>query len=158
MGEEAEGQRLVIWLLAGLIAMLTAVSVVLAYATGMITVLGHASANESLHGIVSGRWGLIERVGLSTFYAPQGWQVYVDYEVEADAGSLRLWLHEPWVPIDRKVSEFKHVGGKSRGRVVFDVPRSSVYSFDYQGSVLGGPVDQRGYDLSYSITWGIQRR
>ena len=138
----------------GPIALLVFASVISLYASGVVTILGNSSGHKK-GGVLIGAGGSFD-IGLKYFWLQEGWQIYVDYEIEAKAGSLELGLSE-YFPTSRKIVWMReYISGNKKGRVTFTAPKSTFYKFYYEGSMLHGSAGKGfSYDIDYSITWGL---
>ena len=128
------------------------------YLSGMVTILGYVAEHQRSKFFVTEQFPGFS-CGLCTLWLQQGWGIYVDYEVDAKAGSLRLALMEAFSPIGSKTHEARSISGQEAGRVTFQAPHSGFFTFYYSCSPLHGPARHEGYfiDVDYTLTWGLLR-
>jgi hypothetical protein len=126
------------------------------YLSGMVSVLGNVAEHQKSKFFITERYPGFTW-GLRTLWLNQGWEIYVDYEVDAKAGSLRLALMETFAPIGKMTHDYQHIIGQQAGRVTFQAPHSGFFTFNYSCSPLHGPARHKGYciDVDYSLTWGL---
>ncbi len=143
--------------ISGPVAILALIGLLLtgaAYAAGFINTLGYESRHATFSGFASGtRSGT--SVGLKHMLFFEGQTFYAAYDAEVRQGSLRIGILETFGPIGDKPHFVESVTGNSRGEVVYRIPKTSVYSIYFEGSVLGGDTG-RGYDVSYTVRWGAR--
>jgi len=138
-------------MVGGLIAIVAAL-----YLSGMVTVLGYAKDHQKSKFFVREHFSGFSW-GLRTLWLEKDWKIYVDYEVNAKAGSLSLSLMETFAPIDRRAPEVQTICGQDSGRLSLQAPHSGFFTLYYFCSPLHGPANHQGdfIDVDYRLTWGL---
>jgi hypothetical protein len=128
-------------------------AVALGYATGLLETLGYESQT------VRGGFGRTTRglsVGTKTMYLRAGHAFFVDYDAHVDTGALYIALTKCWAPGEEKTRFSHHVKETSSGQLVFPITESGWYEAIFDGSVLGHSPPGSGYDVSYTLRWGVR--
>ena len=127
--------------------------VVIGYQTGNFHTLGYESKTKRGGGFTSSASGYT--LGTKTMYFFKGQEVYADYDVDVTAGSLLIRLHN-YSGVMNPDMHFRHrVAGDAQGRVNFAVEEDGFYRLVFEGSVLGNSPPGSGYDIDYTVTWGM---
>lgn len=90
-------------------------------------------------------------IGLEKFLFLEGQEVFVDYDVEVQRGSLVVRVFD--------YSRFEHIlhthiAQSGAGRVTVRIPRTGLYKVAIEPSAVRGPGE--GFDLTYDATWGAR--
>ena len=126
----------------------------LGYQAGILDTLGYESKTLQGGGFTSTQSGY--SLGLKTMYFRQGQTVFAEYDAEITAGSLlvRLYNYENVLDAD---SHFRHrLESTGKGNVTFVVEESGWYRLVFEGSVLGNSPPGSGYDIDYTVKWGLR--
>ena len=135
--------------------LLTALGVLAAaYAAGLITTLGYESRRVTYGGGVSSG-GTGGGFGLKKMLFFKGQTFYADYEATVRKGSLRIGIMEAFGQPGKKPHYVTTIKSNSRGTVTYRIPKTSMYSIYFDGSVIG-KGNSGGYDVSYSVRWGVR--
>ena len=140
------------WLLFILVPLLL-LGVPLGYQTGMFETLGYESKSIQGGGFTSNQTGL--SLGLKTMYFFKGQTVFVDYDAEVNAGSLRISFYNLASMLDADAWLRHKVESTEKSTASFTVEESGWYRLDWDGSVLGNSPAGSGYDIDYTLTWGM---
>jgi hypothetical protein len=127
---------------------------VLGYATGVLQTLGYESQAVSFQHLSRSESGL--SVGLKTIYLRQGSSFFVDYDAQVNTGALYVALYKAWAPGEDKMRLSHYVKETSSGQLVVPITESGWYSAIFDGSVLGNSPAGSGYNLSYTVRWGVR--
>ena len=135
--------------------LLTALGVlVAAYAAGLITTLGYESRRVTYGGGVSSG-GAGGGFGLKKMLFFKGQTFYADYDATVRKGSLRIGVMEAFGQIGKKPHYVKSIKASGKGMVTYRIPKTSMYSIYFDGSVIG-KGNAGGYDVTYSVRWGVR--
>ncbi len=94
--------------------------------------------------------------GVKYFYFLEGQQFFADYEVEVESGAFKIVVLQTFGQ-GRNAPHHRHVVTEDgAGEAVFTIEKSGLYSIDFDGTVVGGDPDTRGYDVSYRVRWGVR--
>ena len=127
--------------------------IVIGYQTGTFQTLGYESKTKHGGGFTSSASGYT--LGTKTMYFFKGQEVFADYDVDVTAGSLLIRMHN-YSGVMNSDTHFRHrVAGDAQGRVNFVVEEDGFYRFVFEGSVLGNSPPGSGYDINYTVTWGM---
>ena len=128
--------------------------IVIGYQTGTFQTLGYESKTKQGGGFTSSASGYT--LGTKTMYFFKGQEVFADYDVDVTSGSLVIRMHN-YSGVMNPDAHFRHrVAGDSRGRVNFVVEEDGFYRLFFEGSVLGNSPAGSGYDINYTVTWGMR--
>ena len=141
------------WLLFILIPLLL-LGVPTGYQAGMLETLGYESKSIKGGGFTSTQSG--SSLGLKTMYFFKGQTVFVDYEVEVTAGSLWIKFYSLTSMLDADAWLRHKVESTKKGTATFVVEESGWYRLDWEGSVLGKSPAGSGYDIDYTLIWGVR--
>ena len=141
------------WLLFILVPLLL-LGVPLGYQTGMIETLGYESKSIKGGGFTSTQSGI--SLGVTTMYFFKGQTVFVDYEAEVKAGSLWIKFYNLTSMLDTDAWLRHKVESTEKGTAIFAVEESGWYRLDWDGTVLGKSPAGSGYDIDYTLTWGVR--
>jgi len=141
------------WLLFILVPLLL-LGVPLGYQTGMLETLGYESKTVKGGGFTSTQSGM--SLGLTTMYFFKGQTVFVDYEAEVKAGSLWIRFYSLRSMLDADAWLRHKVESTEKGTAIFAVKESGWYRLDWEGTVLGKSPPGSGYDIDYTLTWGVR--
>ncbi len=141
------------WLLFILVPFLL-LGVPLGYQTGMLETLGYESRTIQGGGFTSTRSGI--SLGLTTMYFFKGQTVFVDYEAEVKAGSLWIKFYNLTSMLDADAWLRHKVESTEKGTAIFAVEESGWYRLDWDGTVLGKSPAGSGYDIDYTLNWGVR--
>ncbi len=137
-----------------LLLLTTLVILVAAYGAGLITTLGYESRRVTYGGgVSSGATG--GGFGLKKMLFFKGQTFYADYDATVRKGSLRIGVMEAFGQIGKKPHYVKTIKSSGKGTVTYRIPKTSMYSIYFDGSVIG-KGRARGYDVSYSVRWGVR--
>lgn len=139
---------------AAAVVVVALVCVGVAYFAGLIQTLGYEQRHVTFSGFASGT-SAGGGLGLKDMLFFEGQTVFVDYEVEIREGSLRIGVLDTFGPIGDKPHFVESIAKSGSGEVAYAIPKTGIYSIYFDGSVLGNGQG-RGYDLSYSVTWGVR--
>ena len=140
------------WLLVILIPALV-IGVPLGYQTGMFETLGYESRTIEGGGFSSTQSGY--SLGLKTMYFFKGQTVFVDYDAKVNAGSLWIRFFNLKLMLDADSWIWHRVESTGKGRATFAVEKSGWYQLTWEGTVLGKSPAGSGYDIDYTLTWGV---
>jgi hypothetical protein len=129
-------------------------AIVLGYATGLLETLGYESQHVTYGQLTSSESGW--SMGLNTFYVRAGSAFFVDYDAQVSAGSLAIFLFKCWAPGEDKTVLNHHVKETSSGQLVVPITQSGWYTAVFDGSVLGDSPPGSGYDVTYTLRWGLR--
>jgi hypothetical protein len=129
--------------------------ILVAYPAGLIETLGYESKHKRYGGgFTSDESGF--SLGLNYFYFMAGQEFFAEYEADIDAGAFVIRVMKGWGEIGNK-PHFRHrVTADKKGRVRFPIRESGLYAIDFDGSVLGASRSGKGYDVTYSVRWGVR--
>jgi hypothetical protein len=130
------------------------IGIILGYATGVLQTLGYESQSVSFGGLSRTESGL--SVGLKTVYLRQGGSFFVDFDAQVNTGALYIALFKVWAPGEDKTRFSHHVKETSSGQLVTPITESGWYNVVFDGSVLGNSPAGSGYNLSYTVRWGVR--
>lgn len=129
-------------------------AVALGYQTGVLQTLGYESKVKTSGGLSSSDSGL--SLGCKSLYLSAGTVFFARYDVEVKVGSLNIQLIKSWGQIGKK-PHFRHrVEETSQGELTFHITESGWYKANFDGSVLGRSPPGSGYDVDYTVRWGIR--
>jgi len=141
------------WLLFILVPLLL-LGIPLGYQTGMFETLGYESKSIKGGGFTSNQTGT--SLGIKTMYFFKGQTVFVDYEAEVKAGSLWIRFYSLTSMLDAGTWLRHKVESTAKGTATFAVEESGWYRLDWDGTVLGKSPAGSGYDIDYTLTWGMR--
>ncbi len=141
------------WLLFILVPLLL-LAVPLGYQAGMLETLGYESKSIKGGGFTSTKSGI--SLGVKTMYFFKGQTVFVDYEAEVKAGSLWIKFFNLTSILDAGAWLRHKVESTERGTAIFVVEESGWYRLAWDGTVLGKSPAGSGYDIDYTLTWGVR--
>ena len=141
------------WLFFILIPFLL-LGVPIGYQAGMLETLGYESKSIKGGGFTSTQSG--SSLGLKTMYFFKGQTVFVDYEAEVKAGSLWIKFYGLTSMLDADTWLRHKVESTKKGTATFVVEESGWYRLDWEGTVLGESPAGSGYDIDYTLTWGVR--
>jgi len=130
------------------------IGIIVGYQTGMLETLGYESKSIQGGGFTSTASGY--SLGLKTMYFRQGQTVFAEYEATVAAGALgiRMYNYDTMLGAD---SYFRHrIESTGPGEVEFVVKESGWHHLVFEGSVLGQNPSETGYQVDYTITWGMR--
>jgi hypothetical protein len=148
-GGDAISRRSTILFAVGICA-----TIVLGYASGVLQTLGYESQSVSFHRLRSSESGY--SVGPKTVYLRRGSSFFVDYDAHVSTGALHVALYKVWAPGEEKMRLSHHVKETGGGQLVVPISESGWYRAIFGGSVLGNSPAGSGYDLSYTVRWGVR--
>ena len=130
-----------------------------AFYTGITPVLGWETGYARTHGMgslfsIAGVLSWHIPLGSKIFYARAGQEVFVNYDKAATAGSL--WMSTRPLFSLMETTAYTYADTKPQGTITLKIPASGLYYLDITPTVLGGPKSTRGYDLSWTLTWGVR--
>ena len=130
------------------------IGIVIGYQTGTFQTLGYESKTKRGGGFTSSASGYT--FGTKTMYFFKGQEVFADYDVDVTSGSLVIRMHS-YSGVLNPDSHFRHrVAGDSQGSVNFVVEEDGFHRLYFEGSVLGNSPPGSGYDIDYTVTWGMR--
>ncbi len=141
------------WLLFILVPVLL-LGVPLGYQIGIFETLGYESKTIKGGGFTSTKSGM--SLGVTTMYFFKGQTVFVDYEAEVKAGSLWIKFYNLTSMLDADAWLRHKVESTEKGTAIFPVEESGWYRLDWDGTVLGKSPAGSGYDIDYTLTWGVR--
>ncbi len=141
------------WLFVILVSLLL-IGVPLGYQTGMFETLGYESKSIKGGGFTSTQSGV--SLGVTTMYFFKGQTVFVDYDAEVNAGSLWIKFYNVASMLDADAWLRHKVESTGTGTASFAVEESGWYRLDWDGTVLGKSPAGSGYDIDYTLTWGMR--
>lgn len=142
--------------IAGLLVLLAFLGWGVAYATGLFPWTGRESA--TLHSLGAGKVAVFGNAGgrsafgFSSFYYLAGQEAVLNYQAEIRKGGLRIHLSRAG-GIRKRVSGTKTIGQSGSGEIAVIIPQSGLYRWTIRPTVTRG---SKGYDLSYSASWGAR--
>ena len=122
---------------------------------GAVETLGVETKRRTFTGFASGT-SAGTSVGLKYFYFLEGQQFFADYEVEVHSGVFKIVVLQPFGAGPNPPHHRHEVSGSGAGEAVFTIGKSGLYSIDFDGTVVGGDPNTRGYDISYRVRWGVR--
>jgi len=125
-----------------------------AYFAGLIPFLGYEKHHKTYNGFASGTKSGTS-IGPKTMIFFEGQTFFARYEATVREGSLRIGILETFGPIGRKPHHVEATSESGSGEVTYRIPKTSVYSIYFEGSVLA-PNHTGRYDIDYSVTWGAR--
>lgn len=143
--------------ITGPIALLVVAALILAgsaYASGLINTLGFESRNVTFSGFASGTKSG-GGFGLKHMVFFEGQTFFAEYDTEVREGSLRIGILETFGPIGNKPHFVEAIETSESGEVSYRIPKTSIYSIYFNGSVLG-KGDGKRYDVTYTVRWGAR--
>ena len=141
------------WLLFILVPLLL-LGIPLGYQIGIFETLGYESKTIKGGGFTSTQSG--SSLGLTTMYFFKGQTVFVDYEAEVKAGSLGIRFYRLTSMLDADAWLRHKVESTGKATATFAVKESGWYRLDWEGTVLGKSPAGSGYDIDYTLTWGMR--
>ncbi len=129
-------------------------AVALGYRTGVLQTFGYESKEKSSRGLSSSESGL--SLGFKSLYLAAGTVFFADYDVEVKAGSFNIQLIKSSGEIGKKPHFHHQVEQTSQGELTFHITESGWYDADFDGSVLGLSPPGSGYDVHYTVRWGVR--
>ena len=141
------------WLLFILVPLLL-LGIPLGYQTGVFETLGYESKSIKGGGFTSTKSGM--SLGVTTMYFFKGQTVFVDYDAEVKAGSLWIKVYPLTAMLDADAWLRHKVESTEKGTANFEVEKSGWYRLDWDGTVLGKSPAGSGYDIDYTLTWGVR--
>jgi hypothetical protein len=130
---------------------------VLAYASGAFPWLGYAWLTRSSIGLgpvtVGGESRYGTSFGLKTFLLFAGQEAVVEYDADIRAGSLWLYVYEPY---DGRLGDgvSRYVTSSGSGTWTVPIRKTAFYTIVVEPSPTKGAG--RGWDLSYTARWGAR--
>ena len=134
--------------------MFVAAAVLLGYAAGLLETFGYESRTVRGGGFSHSSQGL--SLGTKTMYLRKGQAFFVNYDVQVNTGSFRIALLKVWAPGEAKTRFSHQLQETSSGELAFPITESGWYDAAFDGSVLGHSSPGSGYDVSYSVRWGVR--
>jgi hypothetical protein len=125
-----------------------------AYFTGLIQTLGYESRHVTFSGFASGTKSG-GGFGLKHMVFFEGQTFFAEYDAEVRSGSLRIGILETLGSHKSAPHFVESITESGSGEVTFRIPKTTVYSIYFDGSVLGNSQG-RGYDVAYSVRWGAR--
>ncbi|MEM7223802.1 MAG: hypothetical protein AAF495_12525 [Pseudomonadota bacterium] len=139
---------------AALLVAAALICAILGYAAGLINTLGYEQRHVTYSGFASSG-GSGGGLGLKHMVFFEGQEVFVVYDATVRKGALRIGLLETFGEIGKKPHFVKSLKESGSGEIVFKVPKTSLYSVYFDGSVLGDGQGG-GYDIDYNVRWGTR--
>ena len=122
---------------------------------GAIETLGVETKRRTFSGYASGT-SAGTSFGLKYFYFFEGQRFFADYDVEVHSGVFKIVVLQPFGG-GRDAPHHRHeVAESGSGQAVFTIGKSGLYAIDFDGTVVGGDPNTRGYDVSYRVRWGVR--
>ena len=141
------------WLLVLLVPTVLFV-IAIGYQTGMVQTLGYESKSKQGGGFTGTASGY--SLGLKTMYFREGQEVFADYDVDIKTGSFLIRLYD-YVEFMDPNKRFRHrVESDAKGQASFLIKESGFYRMVFEGSVLGNSPPGSGYDINYTVEWGMR--
>ena len=122
---------------------------------GAVETLGVETKRRTFTGFASGT-SAGTSFGLKYFYFLEGQQFFADYEVEVHSGVIKIVVLQPFGAGPNPPHHRHEVSESGAGEAVFTIGKSGLYSIDFDGTVVGGDPNTRGYDVSYRVRWGVR--
>jgi hypothetical protein len=141
--------RPVAWLVAAVL-----VCAGVGYFAGLIQTLGYESRRVTFGGVATGS-SSGGGFGLKHTLFFEGQTFFADYAAEVRKGSLRIGILETFGAIGGKPHFVRSIKKSGRGEVTYRIPKTSIYSIYFEGSVLG-KAQGSGHDVTYSVRWGAR--
>ncbi|WP_447970426.1 hypothetical protein [Nitrospira sp. M1] len=126
----------------------------LGYQAGMLETLGYESKSIKGSGFTSTQSGM--SLGVKTMYFLKGQTVFVDYDANVKAGSLWIKFYNVTSMLDADAWDRHKVESTGKGTASFAVEKSGWYRLAWDGTVLGQSPAGSGYDIDYTLTWGMR--
>jgi hypothetical protein len=127
-----------------------------AFYAGAIETLGLETKRRAFHGYASST-SAGTSFGFKYFYFLEGQKFFADYDVEVNSGAFKIVVLQPFSN-GREASHHRHVVVENgSGEAVFTIEKSGLYAIDFDGTVVGGDPNTRGYDVSYRVRWGVRQ-
>jgi hypothetical protein len=143
--------------ITGPVALLVAVGLVClvaAYGLGLVKTLGSETRHVTFSGYASGTKSG-SGFGLKHMLFFEGQIFVAQYDADVREGSLRIGILETFGPFGRKPHHVEAIKASGSGEVVYRIPKTSIYSIYFDGSVLGSGSSKR-YDIKYTVRWGTR--
>lgn len=127
-----------------------------AYATGIYPWTGRESGTVRSFGAgkitVIGNQKRVNSMGFKRFYYWAGQEAMLHYSADVRAGGLRIYLAHGG-GLRQRVSDTWTISESGSGEFTFVVPQSGFYRWSINPTVTRGG---KGYDLSYTASWGAR--
>lgn len=127
-----------------------------AYAVGLFPWTGSESASLRSFGAgkvsIIGNQGRTGSMGFRQFYYWQGQEIMLRYRAEIKSGGLRIYPVRG-AGVQLNPSDIVTISKSGEGELVFPVRQSGFYRWSISPTVTRG---SKGYDLSYTATWGAR--
>ena len=89
-------------------------------------------------------------------YFSKGQEVFADYDVDITTGSFLIRMYN-YLGVMDPDKHFRHrVESDEKGHVSFLIKESGLYQLVFEGSVLGNSPPGSGYDIKYTVKWGMR--
>ncbi len=136
------------------VTLVLVVGMMLLVVTGVVETLGYESRNINGNGLSSTNTG--SSFGLKYFYFSKGQKFFAEYDAVIQKGSLFVHLTKLGSMPTGDSPYSQKIFKSGKGTVTFPIQENGLYKMSVSGSVLGADSRGRGYDISYSIRWGVR--
>ena len=127
-----------------------------AFYAGLIETLGVETKHRAFHGYATSTSSGTS-FGVKYWYFLEGQQFFADYDVEVNSGAFKIVVLQTF-GTGRDAPHYRHeVARNDSGEAVFTIEKRGLYSIDFDGTVVGGDPNTRGYDVSYRVRWGVRQ-
>lgn len=122
---------------------------------GLITTLGYEARTIQTAAVPVASTTFGTGIGLKTMVYFAGQEVTVDYDADVRRGGLIIRLYSVTRPMGGDRDHRHRVVSSGRGTATFHIRTTDLYKLVIEGTVLGADRTARGYDVSYSLVWGL---
>jgi len=89
-------------------------------------------------------------------YFRQRQTVFVEYDAKVKAGSFLIRVYNYQTMLDADATFCHPIESTGTGEVTFVVKESGWHRLKFEGFVLGNSPPGSGYEVDYTITWGMR--
>ena len=126
-----------------------------AYRFGLISTLGYESKtiHTGSNAFVSTKAGT--SIGPKTLFFFEGQEVTVTYDADVKRGALVIRMYRMTAPMKPDPDHRVKIDEGGPGIARFPIRKTGLYKLEIEGTVLGADPSTRGYEISYSVYWGV---